>query len=173
MNIFYVSKDLTQCAQALDDIRLRKMVLETAQILETAAFLNGCNTSYQPTHTGHPCVVWATVSAANFATLLDLFKKLCSEYEFRFQKGHASASLLEELEEFAPRIQHGEKTPPPNCTDFKDEPCTTTAYRRHLVAKWRRDATAGRSPKWTRREPPLWLTFGTDEEEKLNADTCT
>ena len=33
MNIFVIDPDTAKCAQALDDLRLNKMIIETAQLL--------------------------------------------------------------------------------------------------------------------------------------------
>jgi len=61
MNIFVVSPDTMECAKALDDLRLNKMIIETAQLLSTAMRVQGYtgNDIYKSTHVNHPCAVWA------------------------------------------------------------------------------------------------------------------
>ena len=45
MQVFAIDKDPIVCATALDDTRVNKMSIEAAQILSTAAILNG---NYHP-----------------------------------------------------------------------------------------------------------------------------
>lgn len=48
-------------AQALDNKRVVKMILETAQLLSTAIFINtnmAYDNIYKPTHLKHPCTIW-------------------------------------------------------------------------------------------------------------------
>ena len=60
MNIFVPYPDSMKCAEALDDLRLNKMILETAQLLSTAARFHGyVGNVYGSTHINHPCSVWA------------------------------------------------------------------------------------------------------------------
>ena len=66
MNIFVSSFDAREAAKALDDKRLIKMVLETAQILSTNINLAGLRQGpYKTTHQNHPAVVWCRQSHAN------------------------------------------------------------------------------------------------------------
>ena len=63
MNIFVTSNCPKLSAQALDNKRVVKMVLETAQLLSTAIFINSTITYdnlYKPTHVKHPCTIWTT-----------------------------------------------------------------------------------------------------------------
>ena len=67
MNIFVISQNPDECAQALDDLRLNKMILETAQLLSTAIRFHGYtgNLAYKATHINHPCSIWARTSRGN------------------------------------------------------------------------------------------------------------
>ena len=65
MNIFVTSNCPILSAQALDNKRVVKMVLETAQVLSTAIFINSGITYdgiYKPTHLKHSCTIWAAVN---------------------------------------------------------------------------------------------------------------
>ena len=67
MNLFVTSLSPTLSAQSLCDIRLRKMILETAQLLCTELRRRGADyMPYRPTHPMHP----VTLSLRNDATLL-------------------------------------------------------------------------------------------------------
>lgn len=158
MNLFFTSPNLQQCAIDLDDIRLRKMVLETTQILQIAAYLWGCRTTYKPTHKNHPCVVWASEHQYNYIKIAELLTELVSEYNYRFQKTHKCEDLIPEIQEHIRFIgQRRVPRPPPNCTDFKQLPLNA-AYKKHLSKKWLMDAKIGRSPTWTKRDVPSWHT---------------
>ena len=74
MNIFLVDKNPVVCAQALCDLRLNKMIFETAQLLCTAyrhwhdpedveAYKD---TIYKVTHENHPCSIWIRKSIGNY-----------------------------------------------------------------------------------------------------------
>src|SRR6478736_197855 len=60
MNIFATSSDPIRSAQALDDLRLNKMIVESCQILSAALHVTGRGTPdlYQPAYTRHPVVLW-------------------------------------------------------------------------------------------------------------------
>ena len=97
MNIFAVDSDTEVCARWLDDIRLRKMVLESAQLLSNALYLWKVRRTdygiYKPTHLNHPCTKWAAESEANFSWLFSLYISYCKEYTFRTSKRHGSQKL--------------------------------------------------------------------------------
>ena len=92
MNIFVVSADHQQCAQALDDRRLIKMILETAQMLSTAlAEVETGNVAlYKPTHLNHPCTRWVMSSDIHRNWTIGLFFAYCNEYGIRYGREHAS-----------------------------------------------------------------------------------
>jgi len=151
MNIFTLSEDLIECALWLDDKRLVKMILETAQILSTAAHRNSKWESwmYRPTHRNHPCCVWAGQSDINSIWLTNLGLAYCSEYTYRYGKVHKSEELLN-------RFYRDELclTPVdfPNCTPYKDM-YVIPAYRKYMCDKW------NNSPgRWTKRDKPNWYT---------------
>ena len=153
MNIFAVGPDPVQCAQALDNRRLVKMVLETAQMLSTALRprdpLNPVY--YKATHANHPCTRWVMADPAHLSWTIALFFAYSNEYTHRFGKTHASDLKLGDSFR-----NHYEKSDPPrewcNCTPFPDAP-PFDAYRLTLIAKWRQDAPP---PKWTNRPLPEW-----------------
>ena len=75
-------------AQALDSKRVVKMVLETAQLLSTAIFINSAVTYdnlYKPTHIKHPCTIWAAANIENWDWLFRHFIALCEEYSLRYK----------------------------------------------------------------------------------------
>ncbi|RZI45256.1 hypothetical protein EDM53_05610 [Rickettsiales endosymbiont of Peranema trichophorum] len=160
MNIFATYPCPKRSAHILDDKRVVKMVLESGQILSTAIHMvSGISSSmdgiYQPTHTKHPCVIWASASKGNWEWLFEHFIALAEEYYIRYQNIHKSLSLIGPLRQLYPRyIPDGNITKFANCTsskkngiDYRHLMDVHTAYKRYLVARWRSDI---RKPRWTR-----------------------
>ena len=159
MNIFVVSPEPRDCAEALDDIRLRKMALETAQILSTVL-----GVGYRKTHAAHPVVKWAGSTAPRTAWTLRLFSALGAEYGFRFSKQHKSLLLLPQFCVALPTgtgpvaavdVEPFQNSAQNSLISFTHLP-VHEAYRAYLNWKWQRDPTVsnGSAPQWTRRGPP-------------------
>jgi hypothetical protein len=156
LNIFALSSDPNECAQALDDRRLVKMVLETAQLLSSAVqacpdLLPGADPAllYRSTHLGHPVALWVRAKPAHFAWTRRLLAALLGEYSHRFGRAHA-------CERIAAVLGPAAVAPPPatwcNCTPYPELP-VFAAYRATLAAKWAADR---RPPAWRHRGPPEW-----------------
>ena len=164
MNIFATDPDPYVCARNLDDKRVVKMCLETAQLISTAA------TSFfafedifdapllKPAFQNHPCSVWARSSLVNFKWLSRHGEALCDTYRNTYDREHKCAPLFQ-------YFRWPMDTPQPesfvNCAanasvgvNFKDVPDTHEAYRRYLVARWARDK---RRPTWQRRNWPIFV----------------
>ena len=164
MNIFATNICPITSAYNLDDKRLIKMVIESAQLLSTAIFLNSNivhHDIYKPTHQKHPCTIWASLNRTNWDWLFEHFQSLCSEYTFRYNKKHKTAQLVLTLAEYSKYLPHSSKiTPFPNCTksktlqvDFTNITDTHEAYQKYLTTKWQYDQV---KPKWTNRSAPIW-----------------
>lgn len=144
MNIFYVSHNPTECAAYLDDGRLVKMILETAQLLSTALTEWGQEIpegAPKATHRNHPCAVWVRDSIENYDWTCMLLTNLCLEYQHRYGKAHKYNRLpllyYWDVERNAvPTNGTGTQSVPPNCTVYKDEENTIAAYRKYLIYKW-------------------------------------
>ena len=93
MNIFAIDKNYKLCSIVLDNKRVVKMILESAQLL-----CNGIrrinvigspelfddailNKLYKPTHMNHPCSFWAGDSPVNWVWLYYYFFHLCNIYD--------------------------------------------------------------------------------------------
>ena len=147
MNIFFTHVDPKIAVTHLDDKRLVKMVLETAQLLCTAVNENaGYSVSpYKSTHRNHPSAKWVSSNLANFQWLFSYFTAICEEYHARYGKIHKSydkiinSDLYDLAEVFIP---YGDFTFPPNCAangdfglSFKHVSDVVTAYRTYLCAR--------------------------------------
>jgi hypothetical protein len=166
------------CAQALDDKRLNKMIVETAQLLctaihekyntnnkehhlfnldELAYYLVVKDKLYKATHKHHPCTKWVILHWANYHWLYVYWLALVGEYKHRFGKTHKTYEKLKhDLMEFDhSMVETDDKEPTPfvNCTPYKDEPNIFIAYRKCLIEKWKNDKL---KPKWTKTAKPIW-----------------
>lgn len=145
MNIFVTSEDPKQCARMLDDQRLVKMVLETAQLLSTAMHLVGGIGCYRPTHANHPCTQWVAKCRGNYLWTLWLFDELCLEYENRYQRTHKCAEHRLLFCAGLTQMPPGGRTSFANCTPYK-EMDAISAYRYYMLDKWTNARTSrGRS----------------------------
>lgn len=179
MNIFATHPEPENCAKFLDDTRVIKMTLETAQILSTAYVMRVnpslCNNRsllqekrkfskekgiYIPTHHKHPVVIWTYTSWANYEWLCNYLSKLFKEYTKLSGKIHKTEkeNLLEKFYSFIP--SHTEKmTNFVNCAKNLDKGVDLShikdvhlAYRLYLKERWSRDI---KPPTWKNREFPI------------------
>ena len=95
MNIFVLDKNPFKAAEYHYDKHVVKMILETAQILETVRSLWDIPCTLKPTRMHHPCVKWAQ-HPVHFAWLSHLGLGLLDEYEKRYNRVHKYASLIED-----------------------------------------------------------------------------
>lgn len=173
MNIFATSNDPVSCAMALDDRRLNKMCLETAQLICTAAHINRLpyRIKYAPTHEKHPCARWAAASAGNLEWLCIHFEALCDEWLDRFNKTHACVDAMESLIDNLTLYEFKDEGPKPfvNCArniglglDFTHIADVHEAYRQYLIKRWAYEikdfmgSRKGYYPRWGDHGVPTW-----------------
>lgn len=161
MNIFVTHEDPRVSAINLDDKRVIKMTLESAQMLCTALHEHGAShlAKYKPTHKNHPCNVWCRETRSNYGWLLMHFRALFDEYTFRTGKIHKSSELYDDLVKGAKYIPADHLTPFVNCAARQDmNICykhifdVTEAYQLYLADRWANDKL---TPKWTNRQRPF------------------
>lgn len=152
MNIFVTSECPVESAAFLDDKRVVKMVLETAQMLCTALQQVGVAAPYKATHVNHPCNVWARESRENWEWLWEHGKALAYEYYKRYDKVHKSAAIYDDIYFLKEHFPSKGLTSHPNCARNKDVgiDCTNIkdihqAYRLYLSLRWEQDK---REPTW-------------------------
>lgn len=169
MNIFVTSYCPAQSARWLDDKRVNKMIVETAQMLSGVIrscvvphYLNNHPFErhlYQATHMRHPCSIWAGQSYDNAKWLLDHGLALSDIYTRKTGKEHASRTTLTAVFVLLDRadFEHHAKTPFANCArntekgiDFSHVWDTVEAYKLYLALRWASDV---RTPTWHHGEP--------------------
>lgn len=164
MNIFAISRHPVKCAKALDDKRLNKMILETAQILCTVINEREGSqvTRYRNSHVHHPITKWAMSNEDHVRWLYELGMAYGDEILYRFGRKHACHSVIEELPTRWSWIEdalmcdeiefHNGARHMGLGLDFTHLP-VGKAYRSYLRIRWLGDK---REPKWTRRKEPVW-----------------
>ncbi len=95
MNVFALDEDPRAAARMLCDIHMQKMLLETAQILCTAAEKLGIEGApYRGVQHNNKCIVWAGRTPENFLWLCRHGIEMHAEYMRRRGKGHGSFSAI-------------------------------------------------------------------------------
>jgi hypothetical protein len=177
MNIFVLSEVPRCAAQMLDDVRCRKMILESFQLLATAhRVLDGAPlqelsangrkiTRYhlkdgaidlfipKSTHINHPCNIWVRESSENYLWLYYYAWELLREFELRYGHPHSYMKYLDFFEKIPKNIPIKEMTPFVQCMPDKYK-CEDSikAYRNYFIGE--KLSTA----KWNYiRQEPQWV----------------
>jgi Pyrimidine dimer DNA glycosylase len=166
MNIFATDNCPEKSAQALDNLRINKMIIESAQMLSTVARSNGFPSKdclFKAAWHHHPCTMWAGASRKNFQWLVDHTIALATEWNLRGFKYHSAEWLphvcQSDLDDClnlmtTPSNQGLGLTPFANCTPYKGVRDPVDAYRYTMADKWSFDVSA---PRWGLRGSPVWL----------------
>ena len=148
MNIQATHEHPYNSAVALDDKRLIKMILESAQMYCTVTG----DTTYRPTHSNHPVTKWAQ---HNLSWLIQWHQALAGEYFHRFKKTHKSFTDVGQYMTSPPGVTvdfcNAARGKDLDFTHIKD---THKAYRFYMRARWYTDK---KPATWTNRMPPWWL----------------
>jgi hypothetical protein len=147
LNIFVTSPSPTKSARFLDNVRLVKMCLETAQILSTTLRCYGFSGDvYRITHENHPACIWARQNRANYNWLLAHFRALCDEYTKRYGKTHKSFGKFQLFVENANLLPEGKRTEFANCAANKEKGVcfkhlpVFEAYKKYLFVRFAGDS---------------------------------
>ena len=152
MNIFYLDKDLQECAKAHLDRHVVKMITEYAQLLSTAVRESGIDAGYKTTHKNHPSAVWTRESLDNWPWLRDLAGALNDEYMYRYEhvENHKAYDVILALP--LPNIPSIGITPfrlaMPDDVKVEDP---VESYRNYYNKYKQHIAT------WKNREEPVWF----------------
>lgn len=170
MNIFVTDICPIISAENLDNKRVIKMVLESAQMLSTAINEHGRDKvagPYKSTHVNHPCNIWARETRGNYMWLFNHFEALCEQYQIRYNKTHKCSQYMNDFTMYASIIPNGPITPFVNCAahkgrdmSYKHVKPTTLAYQFYLSERWNGDK---RIPEWKQYGQPIaaprWITI--------------
>jgi len=144
MNIFFLNKDPAKAARAQCDKHVVKMVLETTQMLCTAAVRNGRRAVYKPAYPNHPMTRWVGDTKDNYMWAYEHAIALSKEYTARYDKFHACHKIIQEIGQVAG--DYNKIITPPLCMpdEFKCDDYVR-AYRNyyiHKIGEWKHP------PKW-------------------------
>lgn len=152
MNIFYVDRNPGEAAKALGDRHVLKMILETAQLLDTA---QSTSVVRRPANVfNHPCAKWVRQNKVHYMWLYQHFVSLVDEYSFRFGKVHAYEKFIAPLKEVSLPI-----------VKWSDPPCVMPFLYHHKapskdpVMAYRHYYNEAKrlEHRYTKRNPPTWL----------------
>lgn len=118
MNIFYINPDPIQAARELTDDHIRKMQIESAQMLCTTFWHFGHWAPYKKAHYNHPSTKWVRESIYHFNWLLEHGLEICEEFKLRYGKEHATKTVLEWVKAHKNVLDGKISTTP-----FKEPPC--------------------------------------------------
>lgn len=179
MNIFYLDRDTKSCAEMHVDKHCVKMILEYAQLLSTAhRVLDGTQHTrksktgrlqkfwelgdsrdsilYSATHINHPSAVWVRQSLENYQWLYNMFRDLCAEYKFRYERDHKTSLLMSALQ-FPPNNIPKDKPftePTPAMPDkYKVAGDSIASYHNYYLGDKVEMFT------WKKRQPPKWIAY--------------
>lgn len=165
MNIFVTSIIPEVAASHLDDKRINKMIIESAQIICVALNNISISVPYKLTHINHPVVKWTCSSVNNLNWLIIYFNSLHSEWLKRGFKKHLTCEKMSlPIIDFYDRFcimfkKFHEPTEFQNCAanvslnlNFKYMN-TVDAYKKYLNIRWKMDKI---KPKWTNTFPPYF-----------------
>lgn len=182
MNIFFTSDNALHCAQALDNKRLNKMILETAQLLCGAIHhfieqgddrLNDAQKAvlYKRTHFNHPSAKFARRDAQCYTWLAEHFTHLAAEKVQRDQVANGTATwhlswlkLNDAVDMYSSSKFLGEPIDPAIVLehlavddDLKQLKDPFEAYRKHMMRKWTLDIIQNKKLSFGYRKAPDWF----------------
>lgn len=162
MNIFYLDSDPRKAAEYHHDIHLRKMILETAQLLSTAHHVNGSDVDlsqiYKSTHKNHPSAIWVRETSDHYRWAYSLFSSLIEEYQYRFDRIHKSSTISNFLSG-GPRFENNISFSPPPLAMPDEYKCNdqVESYRNYYRNAKLLNKNGKSMAKWTKRPTPFWL----------------
>jgi hypothetical protein len=174
VNIFFTHLNPTIAAEFACDAHVRKMVVESTQMLANAYHMDKATAApppkadgmpYKQSHWNHPCAVWARADFKHWDWLRMHAYGLAKEFKHRFGKEHECLKALGYMTENLPLawMQHNHFTCPPLAMPEKYHSRVASpigCYRNYIRDEKRHLHT------WTNREPPLWLI---KDDDKLRA----
>ena len=156
-----------RAAQSLIDDHVRKMVVESCQMLSVAYTLSELAEPDVPrTQKGHPrkhfnpnhpCCRWVVASKANWYWLLRHAQAIAAEYRLRFNKHHFCEGFIRWCSKNPPLLLNIGLTPPHLAMnkEFRQKDFVQ-AYRDYYRTEKRTDKNGKDIYKWTKRTKPQW-----------------
>ena len=150
MNCFILDTNPWKCATYIDDVRLPKMIVESAQMMASGlrkagltdedfieyGILTKANRPYKGAYKHHPVTIWIGLNHSNYSWHRDMAISMLNEYTKRFGKIHACEVPIRNMAELWNEIPYGEMTPFAQAMpdEYKDEDAVK-AYRAYYQSK--------------------------------------
>ena len=165
MNIFYLDKNPTTCANMMHDKHVVKMILETGQLLSACRvhYNSTCPIAYPKSVPNHPCAKWVMESKHHYIWLAKHYLALCYEYHRRYNKLHARHDDYQTYKVVPAAMPDARWIDPPRCMPLEyDDGDAISSYRRYYNAEklWWTRGNDGRRFKNTWTFPavkPDWI----------------
>jgi len=171
MNLFILSLCVKQCAEAMFDKHLPKIILEAVQMLCTAKrILDPYNVDetliYKISHKNHPVSIWIRKSYTNYMWTIRLVETMHEEWKWRFnhppEKMHKSYVLAQYLKSCPPPMhafpyQGLTKFAQAMPDQYKVAGNAVQSYRNYYQGKEKSHLVS-----WRKRGPPDWWTKPND-----------
>ena len=167
MNLFILSLCFRECAEAMFDKHISKMIVEAVQMLSTAKHLldpfkegdEEAKLIYKISHKNHPVSIWIRTSLDNYLWTLDMVEAMHNEWRYRYGHAdtvlHASYKVATYLRTNAPSEDaFPQKGLTPFAQAMPDEYKSADpveAYRKYYQSPDKRKIAS-----WKRRTPPEW-----------------
>lgn len=166
MNLFILSLCFRECAEAMFDKHVSKILLEAVQMLCTTIHVIDPENQvkdeiklYKMAHKNHHVTIWMRASLENYMWTLDMVDAMHEEWKYRYdhppEKKHKSYIVAEYLRRFAPSA---DKFPTRELTPFAlampveckvEDP--VDSYRRYYQTPEKQ-----RIASWKKRDKPEW-----------------
>lgn len=182
MNIFVIDKDPVIAASYLNDSHIRKMGLESVQMLCTAhRVLDGIEETiveknrkkkiwrfgdcrdgmlYKAAYVNHGCSIWCRKSTSNYLWLWEHANEIFRIFNTIYSKPHKSYTVLQHLIALPNKIPVGPLTEPylamPD--QFKVPMSSVESYRQFYIGG------KGHLAEWKNRQKPEWYYATTPVE---------
>lgn len=176
MNIFVLDRNPKRAAQFLCDIHVRKMLVESAQMLANAyppTMLadEECPRTQKGTvrkhsYPHHPCSKWTLECFGNWSWLLKHAQELCKQFKFRQHKNHFTEDFIHwcylHVPTWLPNYPNFDTTPFAVAIKDKNYICDdiVESYRRYYIGE-------KTFAKWTNVEVPDWYKGENNEKNCL------
>lgn len=166
MNLFILSLCFQECAEAMFDKHISKMILEAVQMLSTAKrllsnpddIIDSC--VYRVAHKNHPTTKWIRESYENYMWTLNMVEAMHNEWKYRYghpeNKQHSSYRVAKYLRENPPPMENFQSV---GLTEFalampdkyKVIGDSVQSYRNYYCGEEKRKFAS-----WKNRSPPTW-----------------
>jgi hypothetical protein len=153
MNLFLLDYDLDKNAQYHCDKHF-KQILESAQLLCSAFWMQGIEAPYKLSHAQHPISKFTRRTRQNFEFVIDYARALAKEHNFRYGKWHKSLLTVDWAEKNLHRLSFDLE----GRTEF--ELCMPDQYKTSCPIQSYRNYYIGEKSHlfcWTNRPSPAWI----------------